>query len=44
VGTGYKKSYEEFKQLMASNPEALNDAYGLFVSTGYKKDINSSEL
>lgn len=41
VGTGYKKSYEEFKQLMASNPEALNDAYGLFVSTGYKKDINS---
>lgn len=41
VGTGYKKSYEEFKQLMASNPEALNDVYGLFVGTGYKKDINS---
>jgi hypothetical protein len=41
VGTGYKKSYEEFKQLIASNPEALNDAYGLFVKTGYTKDINS---
>jgi hypothetical protein len=41
VGTGYTKSYEDFKQLMASNPEALNDAYGLFVNTGYTKDINS---
>jgi len=41
VNTGYKKSYEEFKQLINSNPEALQDAYGLFVNTGYKKDINS---
>jgi hypothetical protein len=41
VGTGYTKSYEDFKQLINSNPEALQDAYGLFVNTGYKKDINS---
>lgn len=41
VSTGYKKSYDEFKQLMSSNPQALQDAYGLFVNTGYKKDINA---
>ena len=41
VGTGYNKSYEDFKQLINSNPQALQDAFGLFANTGYNKDINS---
>jgi len=41
VGTGYTKSYEDFKALISSNPEALQDAYGLFTGTGYNKDIES---
>lgn len=33
--TGYNGSYEDFKQLIQSNPEARADAYGLFANTGY---------
>ena len=33
--TGYNGSYEDFKQLIQSNPEARSDAYGLFANTGY---------
>lgn len=35
TNTGYNGSYEDFKQLIQSNPEARADAYGLFTSTGY---------
>lgn len=41
VGTGYTKSYEDFKVLINSNPEAVQSAYGLFTATGYNKDIES---
>ncbi|NBX51991.1 hypothetical protein EBT25_19150, partial [bacterium] len=35
TNTGYNGSYEDFKQLIQSNPEARADAYGLFANTGY---------
>lgn len=35
TNTGYNGSYEDFKQLIQSNPEARADAYGLFTNTGY---------
>jgi hypothetical protein len=40
VQTGYKKSIEEFKQLISSNPDALKDSYDLFVQTGYRKSLD----
>ena len=40
VQTGYKKSIEEFKQLILSNPDALKDSYDLFVQTGYRKSLD----
>lgn len=39
--SGYKKDINQFKQLIATNPNALNDAYTLFQKSGYKKDVNS---
>lgn len=35
ANTGYNGSYDDFKQLIQSNPEARSDAYGLFTNTGY---------
>jgi hypothetical protein len=35
ANTGYNGSYDDFKQLIQSNPEARSDAYGLFTGTGY---------
>lgn len=40
VADGYTKSFEEFKKLLATNPNALNDSYNLFVSDGYSKNID----
>jgi hypothetical protein len=40
VQNGYKKSLQEFKQLLASNPNALNDSYGLFQQNGYTKSLD----
>ena len=40
VQNGYKKSLQEYKQLLSSNPEALNDSYGLFQQNGYKKSLD----
>lgn len=37
VNTGYNKSYDNFKALIQSNPNARKDAYDLFVGTGYNK-------
>ena len=40
VQNGYKKSVDDFKKLISSNPEALTDSYNLFVGQGYKKSID----
>lgn len=40
VQTGYKKSLDEFKQLLSSNPNALTDSYTLFQQNGYKKSLD----
>ena len=40
VADGYAKSFEEFKNLLATNPNALKDSYNLFVSDGYGKSID----
>ena len=39
-GAGYKKSIDEFKNLLNTNKEALSDAYVLFQGAGYKKSID----
>jgi len=39
VQQGYKKSIDDFKQLIATNPDALNDSFGLFQKEGYNKSI-----
>jgi hypothetical protein len=39
VQQGYGKSIDEFKNLIATNPNALNDSYNLFASQGYGKSI-----
>ena len=44
VQNGYKKSLQEYKQLLASNPNALNDSYGLFQQNGYKKSLNEFKV
>ena len=38
---GYSGSIDNFKQLIASNPNALNDSYEIFKSGGYSADIES---
>jgi hypothetical protein len=38
---GYNGSIDNFKQLIASNPNALNDSYEIFKSGGYSDDIDS---
>ena len=40
VKNGYKKSIDEFKQLLSSNPEALNVSYNLALQNGYKKSVD----
>ena len=40
VQNGYKKSIEEYKQLLSSNPNALSDSYNLFQQNGYKKSLD----
>jgi len=39
VQQGYKKSIDDFKQLIATNPDALNDSFSLFQKEGYNKSI-----
>jgi hypothetical protein len=40
VKQGYGKSIDDFKQLIATNPDALNDSYNLFKSQGYNKPVD----
>ena len=40
VQQGYGKSIDEFKKLIATNPNALNDSYNLFKSQGYNKSVD----
>ena len=40
VQQGYEKSIDEFKALIATNPNALNDSYNLFKSQGYNKSVD----
>ncbi len=37
---GYSKSIDEFKTLIATNPNALNDSYTMFKTGGYSKSID----
>ena len=39
VQQGYGKSIDDFKSLIATNPNALNDSYNLFTQQGYGKSI-----
>ena len=39
VQQGYKKSIDDFKQLISTNPDALNDSFSLFQKEGYNKSI-----
>ncbi len=39
VQQGYGKSINDFKTLIATNPNALNDSYNLFTQQGYGKSI-----
>jgi hypothetical protein len=41
---GYKKSIEDFKVLLNTNPKALEDSYSLFRDNGYKKDITEFKV
>ena len=40
VQNGYKKSVDDFKQLISTNPDALNAAYNLALNNGYKKSLD----
>jgi hypothetical protein len=40
VQNGYKKSLQDYKQLISSNPDSLNDSYGLFRQNGYAKSLD----
>ena len=44
VDNGYRKSLEEFKKLIASNPKALEDSYGTFQGVGYKKSLDEYKV
>ena len=37
---GYTGSVEDFKQLIANNPNALNDSYNMFKTKGYTGTVN----
>ncbi len=40
---GYSKSYEEFVELINSNPQALEDSYTIFKTGGYSKSMEEYE-
>ena len=44
VQNGYKKSIDEFKQLLSSNPKALDVSYNLALQNGYKKTIEDYKV
>ena len=44
VSQGYTKSLDEFKKLIASNPEALQDSYTAFQGVGYKKSLDEYKV
>jgi hypothetical protein len=44
VQNGYKKSIDDFKQLLSSNGEALNVSYNLALQNGYKKTIEDYKV
>jgi hypothetical protein len=44
VQNGYKKSIDEFKQLLSSNPKALDVSYNLALQNGYKKTIDDYKV
>ena len=39
VADGYNGNFDEFKNLLATNPNALKDSYNLFVADGYANTI-----
>ena len=41
---GYLKSFQEFKQLIATNSDALNYSYELFKKDGYTKSLNDYKI
>ena len=41
---GYAKSLEDFKKLIATNPNALKDSYELSKKYGYKKSLNDYKI
>ena len=40
VSQGYNKSLDEYKKLIATNPNALKDSYNAFKGQGYSKSID----
>lgn len=44
VKDGYAKSIDDFKKLIASNPEALNDSYNLFKQDGYNRSVDDFKV
>jgi hypothetical protein len=44
VSQGYNKSIDEYKKLIATNPNALNDSYKLFTEKGYNKSIDDYKV
>jgi hypothetical protein len=44
VQNGYKKSIDDFKQLLSSNGEALNVSYNLALQNGYKKPLEEYKV
>jgi len=44
VQQGYGKSIDDFKSLIATNPNALNDSYNLFTAQGYGKSIEDYKV
>jgi hypothetical protein len=44
VQNGYKKSIDDFKQLISTNSNALNDIYNLSVQNGYKKSLDDYKV
>jgi len=40
VQNGYKKSVDDFKQLLSTNPDALNASYNLALNNGYAKSLD----
>ena len=44
VQNGYKKSVDDFKELLSSNQNALNDVYNLALQNGYRKSIDEYKV